>query len=442
MARRRRHTASARAPPPRVDRVVARLDGHRRPTRRMVGPSPRRWRRRDQHREHRPRDPRLRTARARGAGLRHHESARIRLDRVVRCFRAARSVGYSADADEQLYRCARRRRRAGRRGARYRHVGIGGPTARRSAGRDAVDHGWYPHGDGRNHRDRDAGIVHRCRHARNADLYRTEHRRQRRRLRRRGSRRLARGHRRPRARGGATLRSVARAAASSSPTVARGGDAPRSGLGCSHRVPFRRSTPMRRNPRRRYPGLALGAMLIALALFLAACGSSSKSTSASPSTVAPAHSKIVVGQKDFAGAVLLSQLYGQALAAKGFAVSYKNLGPTEVTYAALKRGDIDLYGEYQGTLLTFLKGSPTGDAGATNAGLQAKVSPDRIKASTASTALDENGFYVTKATAEKYNLSKLSDLTAVAPQLTFGGPPECQIRPLCLGATEKSLYNL
>src|SRR4051794_19549235 len=99
---------------------------------------------------------------------------------------------------------------------------------------------------------------------------------------------------------------------------------------------------MRRNPRRRYPGLALGAMLIALALFLAACGSSSKSESSPSTTAAPATTKIVVGQKDFAGAVLLSQLYGQALAAKGFTVTYKNLGPTEVTYPALKSGTIDL----------------------------------------------------------------------------------------------------
>src|SRR5258707_15440349 len=106
---------------------------------------------------------------------------------------------------------------------------------------------------------------------------------------------------------------------------------------------------MRRNPRQRYPGLALGAMLISLALALAACGSSSKPSCTTPTSGAGgAGAKIVVGQKGFAGAVLLSQLYGQALAAKGFAVTYKNLGPTEVTYAALKNGQIDLYGEYQG----------------------------------------------------------------------------------------------
>jgi len=83
---------------------------------------------------------------------------------------------------------------------------------------------------------------------------------------------------------------------------------------------------MRRNPRTRFPGMALGAMLIVLALALAACGSSSKpSSSGGTSTTASgtaAPGKVVVGQKNFAGAELISHIYGQALAAKGFKVSY------------------------------------------------------------------------------------------------------------------------
>jgi osmoprotectant transport system substrate-binding protein len=200
---------------------------------------------------------------------------------------------------------------------------------------------------------------------------------------------------------------------------------------------------MRRNPRPRFTGLALGAMLVALTIVLAACGSSSKPSSSNTSTTnSTAKTKIRVGQKDFAGAVLLSQLYGQALAAKNFDVTYTNLGPTEVTYKALKDGSIDLYGEYQGTLLTYLKGTPTGDAAKVNADVQAKVAADQVKASSASTALVVNGFYGKKETATKYNLPKLSDLTAVSSQLTFGGPAECATRPLCLGTTEKQLYNL
>lgn len=198
---------------------------------------------------------------------------------------------------------------------------------------------------------------------------------------------------------------------------------------------------MRRNARPRFPGLALGAMLVALTLILAACGSSSKTSSTTSTSAGTTKTKVVVGQKDFAGAQLLSQLYGQALAAKNFSVSYTNLGPTEVTYPALEKGTIDLYGEYQGTLLTYLKGAPTADASAVNAALKAKIG-SAVKVSDASTALDVNGFYVTKKTATQYNLSKVSDLTAVASKLTFGGPAECATRPLCLGDTEQQLYNL
>src|SRR5438874_1717821 len=197
---------------------------------------------------------------------------------------------------------------------------------------------------------------------------------------------------------------------------------------------------MRRNPRTRVPGLALGAMLLTLVLVAVACGSSGVGKNAGK------NQSIRVGEKDFAGAQLLSQLYGQALAAKGFQVSYKQLGSTEVTYAALKKGTVDLYGEYQGTLLDFLKGTPTGDASKTNSALQDKVKADNIKASSASTALDVNGFYVTKKTASKYHLKKVSDLKSVASKLTFGGPPECSQRPLCLGGSgpgsEPSLYGL
>ena len=39
---------------------------------------------------------------------------------------------------------------------------------------------------------------------------------------------------------------------------------------------------------------------------------------------------------------------------------------------------------------------------------------------------------MTRQTASRYDLHKLSDLEKIAPQLAFGGPPECPTRPLCL----------
>lgn len=185
------------------------------------------------------------------------------------------------------------------------------------------------------------------------------------------------------------------------------------------------------------------AITLAVAVVLSACGSSSKSTSGGSSTTATTKkASLTVGSKNFGGAQILSQAYGQALAAKGYQISYKdNIGATELIYKALTNGDIDLYGEYQGTLLTYLNGTPTADPQTTYAALQQKL-PPTVVASNPAPAIDVNGFYVLKSTADKYNLTTVSSLKAVAPQLAFGGPPECSTRPLCLGAKEQQLYGL
>ena len=149
-----------------------------------------------------------------------------------------------------------------------------------------------------------------------------------------------------------------------------------------------------------------------------------------------------MGSKDFSGAQALSQAYGQALEAKGYDISYKeNIGATEIVYAALKNGDLDAYADYQGTLLTYLGGQPSGDSAQNYKALVAKLKGTDIVASKPAPAIDVNGFYVTKATAKKYKLKTLSDLAKVSNKLTFGGPPECQDRPLCLGTTSQQLYN-
>jgi osmoprotectant transport system substrate-binding protein len=186
------------------------------------------------------------------------------------------------------------------------------------------------------------------------------------------------------------------------------------------------------------------AISLAIAVVLAACGSSSKSSPSASTTSGTTAKKaaLTVGSKNFGGAQILSQAYGQALAARGYQITYKdNIGATELIYKALTNGDIDLYGEYQGTLLTYLNGTPSGDAQTTYAALQQKL-PPTVVASNPAPAVDVNGFYVLKSTADKYHLTTLSSLVPVAPQLVFGGPPECQSRPLCLGTKEQQLYGL
>ncbi len=160
--------------------------------------------------------------------------------------------------------------------------------------------------------------------------------------------------------------------------------------------------------------------------------------------VASAQSKsLTVGSKDFSGAQAISQAYGQALENKGYDISFKdNLGATEIVYKALQNGDLDGYADYQGTLLTYLGGTPTGDSAETYKALTAKLAGTDITVSKPAPAVDVNGFYVTKETAKKYKLKEVSDLTKQSSKLTFGGPPECEERPLCLGDTSQQLYGL
>jgi len=160
--------------------------------------------------------------------------------------------------------------------------------------------------------------------------------------------------------------------------------------------------------------------------------------------VASAQSKsLTVGSKDFSGAQAISQAYGQALQNKGYDISFKdNLGATEIVYKALQNGDLDGYADYQGTLLQYLGGTATGDSGTTYQALKDKLAGTNIVVSKPAPAVDVNGFYVTKATAKKYKLSKVSDLKKVASKLSFGGPPECETRDLCLGTVEQSKYGL
>jgi osmoprotectant transport system substrate-binding protein len=160
--------------------------------------------------------------------------------------------------------------------------------------------------------------------------------------------------------------------------------------------------------------------------------------------VASAQSKsLTIGSKDFSGAQAISQAYGQALENKGYDITFKdNLGATEIVYKALESGDLDGYADYQGTLLTYLGGTPTGNSAETYKALQDKLKGTDITVSKPAPAVDVNGFYVTKTTAKKYKLKTVSDLTKVAPKLTFGGPPECEQRPLCLGDTSQQLYGL
>ncbi len=162
----------------------------------------------------------------------------------------------------------------------------------------------------------------------------------------------------------------------------------------------------------------------------------------------PAASKatgsLKVGSTNFAEQEIVAELYSQALESAGVSVERKfQLGSREVVAPAIESGDIDLYPEYLGTYTLFLDENATVPADPAEAAtaLNKLLEPKKLEVLTPAAAQDTNTFVVTKETADKYKLSKMSDLASVSDALVLGGPPECPERPFCMVGL-KSTYGL
>ena len=128
---------------------------------------------------------------------------------------------------------------------------------------------------------------------------------------------------------------------------------------------------------------------------------------------------IKVGSTNFYEQEILGELFAQVLEANGFKVDRKfQLGNREIVFPALEAGEIDMLAEYAATALEFVNagaGEASGDPAATVAKLRERLAPKGLTALEPAPATDQNGFVVTKATADTYGLTKLSDLASPAP---------------------------
>ena len=150
---------------------------------------------------------------------------------------------------------------------------------------------------------------------------------------------------------------------------------------------------------------------------------------------------ITVGSFDFAESELLAEIYSQALEGGGFRVRRAfDLGPREVVAPALASGLLELVPEYAGTALRFSSVgavTPRADIDETHDALVRALRGRAATALAPAAAQDANTFVVTPETAKRHGLTRLSDLASVSGDLTFGGPPECATRPLCLAGLER-----
>ncbi len=197
----------------------------------------------------------------------------------------------------------------------------------------------------------------------------------------------------------------------------------------------------------------------ALAIGVAACGSSDSSSSggSSDTTEAAGSGSIVanpdngsvnltIGSKNFPEQEILGEIYAQGLTAAGYKVkSDLSLGSETVAHKAVKSGAISGYPEYASTALTSFFGLKPEEvpSDATEAWEKAneEFEKEGLVAFEPTPFASANAVGLLKTTAEKYDLETVSDLEGVSEELSLYGSPECRERIDCLAGLEE-LYGL
>jgi osmoprotectant transport system substrate-binding protein len=163
-----------------------------------------------------------------------------------------------------------------------------------------------------------------------------------------------------------------------------------------------------------------------------------------PYRASKASGHLVVGSTTFAEQQIVAELYVQVLASAGVGVSRElQIGDRAAVAAAFEHGDIDLAPDYLGGYTLFVKADATVPSRVDRAASQLRelLAPTGLTVLDPAAAQDTKAFVVTRATAEHYKLSSVSDLAKVRDPLVVAGPPECPKRPFCLVGL-KETYGL
>jgi osmoprotectant transport system substrate-binding protein len=207
----------------------------------------------------------------------------------------------------------------------------------------------------------------------------------------------------------------------------------------------------------RHRWLMLLALLVA-ALAVAGCGddddddgggaadTSGQSSSQIQMNDKNSSTKLTIGSKNFTEQKVLGEIYAQALSAAGYDISTElNLGDEKTALKALEGGDISAYPEYTGTALLSFFGYqadklPSDETEAFDLAKEGFAKKD-LTALPPTPFVSSNEVGVTKETADKLGLKKISDLEGKSQDLTLYGTPECRQRLDCLLGLEK-VYGL
>ena len=170
----------------------------------------------------------------------------------------------------------------------------------------------------------------------------------------------------------------------------------------------------------------------ALALVGAVCSTTAVSASASASALKPAATAsstptIVIGSENFTEEVILGNLYADVLQHAGYKTDLRSdLGGRPIVEKALAAKALDLFPDYAGSLLVFLKPNDQVQAGSLTTdlpALRAALAPIGATALNPAPAIDTNVFVVTKATAAKYHLTQALAADRHSPQVGLRRSP-------------------
>lgn len=153
------------------------------------------------------------------------------------------------------------------------------------------------------------------------------------------------------------------------------------------------------------------------ALLLAGCGES-----AGP---------LKVGGKDFGESKVLSEMVATLAERQGIPVQRRiGLGPTRVNLEALKRGDIDIYVDYNGTGLVMLGQPALADGDAAMEKVRELYKPLGLSWGDRLGFNNSYGIMMRASRAQELGVSSISDLVAHGEELTIGFDENFQARPL------------
>ncbi len=151
-----------------------------------------------------------------------------------------------------------------------------------------------------------------------------------------------------------------------------------------------------------------------------------------------------IGHKNFTEQRILGQMFAAVIEAKtDYKTDVKEFGGTQLLFEAITNNEIDLYGDYTGTLYTAMLGM----SGETDPDKVQEIVTEKIEADYPLHLLEPLGFNntytlsVDKDIASQYNLKTMSDLKEAGPELTLGATMEFLERPDGMPGV-KDLYGI